>query len=236
MMFAMPASADRFCDEGEANCILQAAWGAALLLPEEKKERLKPVFVDLAEQAGGAELRETWVRKLSLSDLPIKPATQYEDFGWRLAEGVIEEHGVDGLIRFARDKTPPLSFGGSDALLSAGKRLYVSQPEVGEQLNDALFQLASSASDFVRPDLINAAAELAMYRCDKVRFERAVARSNSPSNMRYRLWRARIIGGASELTAAIRDEADEEDTRHVRQVLSGYRAIAELGYCDAPKP
>lgn len=232
IFLATPVSADSFCDEGEAACILQAAWGAALVLPEDKKQRLKPAFVELAGQAGGADLRQVWVRKLSVDPSQLRNlSAEYGDFGWNIAEGVIEAHGVDGLIRHARDKKAPLNYGRSDALLSAGKRLFTSQEMAGEKLNQALFDLAGSASDFERPELLNAAAELAMYRCDLDRFDLAMTLRKGPGNMRYDLWRARMVGGASTLTDRIRSEADSDDTRHVRQVLEGYRAIAELGYC-----
>ncbi|GAB5459553.1 MAG: hypothetical protein Hens3KO_25830 [Henriciella sp.] len=236
VLLVTPMSADSLCDESEAACILQAAWGAALVLPEDKKQRLKPAFVELAGQAGGADLQQIWVRKLSIlpSELQSTPS-DYGDFGWSIAEGVIEADGVDGLIRHARDKRAPLNYGRSDALLSAGKRLYASQELAGEKLNQALFDLAGSASDFERPELLNAAAELAMYRCDLRRFDLAMTRQKGPGNLRYDLWRARMVGGASSLTNRIRDQADSDDTRHVRQVLEGYRAIVELGYCPSAK-
>ena len=231
---AAPVSAEvePGCAGSEAACVLEAAWAAALVLPQEKQARLKPLIVSMAAQAEGAQLMQLWADKLSVA--PVGPAQQmsdYPDFGWNNASEILATSGVDGLIRFAKEKRAPLHYGRSDALLSAGKRMVAERPDAATRLNDALFDLAATASDFEKPDLANAAAELAMHRCDLVRFDRAAAMTLAPNNLRYAFWRARMTGNAGGLASRVRAEADAEDTRHVRQVLDGYRAIVELGYC-----
>ncbi len=228
------AQTEPVCKEVEAVCVLDAAWGAALILPEKKRARLKPVFVMLAGQAGGPELMQHWADKLSEAPVAApQEADSYPDFGWKNASKVIGSYGVDGLIRFAREKRAPLHYGRGDALLAAGKRMVPDNPEAAKRLNEALFELAGSASDFEQPDLANAAAELAMYRCDLANFDRAAALTRAPDNLRYAFWRTRMSGDAGALAGRVRAEADDVDTRHVRQVLDGYRAIVELGYCPA---
>ncbi|MCF6329081.1 MAG: hypothetical protein L3J02_04700 [Henriciella sp.] len=228
-----PARAEPACLQSELACILEAAWSAALVLPDEKQARIKPLIVAMAARAGDPDLIQFWVEKLS--EHPVTNTqleSEYPDFGWNYAQKVLEPYGVDGLIKFAREKREPLHYGRSDILLAAGKRLLQEEPEQAKRLNTALFDLIGSASDFEKPELANAAAELAMYRCDVERFDRATALTLAPNNLRYAFWRARMTGDGGALADRIRAEADEEDTRHVRQVLDGYRAIVELGYCD----
>ncbi len=204
-----------------------------MVLPDEKRARIKPLIVIMAARAGDPDLMQFWAEKLSEHPVTDTEETDdYPDFGWNYAQKVLGTYGVDGLIRFAREKREPLHYGRGDILLAAGKRLLKDEPEQAKRLNTALFDLAGTASDFEKPELANAAAELAMYRCDVERFDRATALTLAPNNMRYAFWRARMTGNGGALADRIRAEADEADTRHVRQVLDGYRAIVELGYCD----
>ena len=230
MMPAAPARAEIGCDGSEASCILDAAWAAALVLPDEKRTRVEPLFVAMAAKVGEPDLLQRWTERFTLSPAETEDET-YIDFGWKTARGVIDTHGVDGLIKFAKEKRAPLALGRGDTLLAAGKRLAHDQPAQAEKLNVALMDLAATASSFEAPDLASAAAELAMYRCDLEMFDRAAARTHAPGNMRYAFWRARMTGNGGQLRQRIVQDADAQDTRHVRQVFDGYRSIVELGYC-----
>ena len=70
-----------------------------------------------------------------------------------------------------------------------------------------------------------------MARCDLETFEDARAQTDAPDNLRYAFWRARITGQDEALLARVRAIEEDQDTREVRRVLDGYRAIQEFGYC-----
>ncbi len=232
-LFSITALGQAQADLTSGDEVLEAAWGAALVLPDEKQARLKPFFVSMAARSGGETLMRQWAQKLSSDETSVtEGGDTYPDFGWTHASGVIGAYGVDGLIRFAREKREPLHFGRADILLAAGKRLVSSDAEAATRINAALFDMITGASAFETPDLANAATELAMYRCHLEDFDRARAKTSAPNNLRYAFWRARMSGYPPGLTARITNEADSEDTRHVRQVLDGYRTILELGYCN----
>ncbi len=225
---AQPAPTER----SEASQILQAAWGAALVLPEEKQARLAPTFLEIASLSGDPELLAFWEQRLGLQ---AGTPESYADYGWQTAEPILRDGGVDALISLAKRRAAPLSFGRADALLSAGKRLFVAEPKEARKLNDALMELTRSASSFEQPVLAHAAAELAMVRCDLSTFGLAEMSTTAPGNLRYAFWRARIDGNALDLLARVRAIETDQDTREVRRVLEGYRAIQELGYCHARK-
>lgn len=218
------------CNDSEPACILADAWTAALVLPPQKLERVKPLFLEVAAESGDPDLLTDWQARLALAQ--PRSHSAYEDFGWQKAEPVLSAHGVDGLIDRALRKQAPLNFARGDALLAAGKQLIETDANGAKRLNQTLLDMVSTASSFEAPELAHAASELAMYRCDLVMFDRALARTHAPDNLRYAFWRARMTGDALSLRRRIRDEADDQDTRHVRQVLGGYRAILELGYCQ----
>jgi len=218
------------CDKSEAACILDAAWSAALVLPEDKLDRLTTAFLETASASGEADLIARWETRLSMS---ARPMQSYEDFGWQRAEPLLREGGVERLIQVARNRAEPLNYGRADALLSAGKQLRNEDGAASRALNDALLDLARTASSFEKPSLAHAAAELAMARCDRERFERALLYTDAPGNLRYAIWRARINGNVLSLLGRIRAIDSDQDTREVRRVLEGYRAIQEFGYCDA---
>lgn len=220
------------CAQSEAACVLQATWGAALLLPSEKQTRLAPAFLEIASLSGESDLLTHWESRFGQK---AAPTAMYPDYGWEKAEPLLQAGGLDTLIETATRREAPLSFGRADALLSAGKRLAVEDPAGAQRLNEALLALSQSASAFEKPNLAHAAAELAMVRCDASLFDRAAARTTAPDNLRYRLWRARITGSVLPLLHDIRAIDEANDTRDVRRVLDGYRATLELGYCDAPK-
>jgi len=220
------------CEKSETACILDAAWGAALVLPEEKQARLAPAFLEIASGADQPDLLAYWENRLERS---ASIGQSYPDYGWQKAEPLLREGGVERLIRVAKDRAEPLNFGRSDALLSAGTRLRSDDPEGARALNDALLELTRAASSFEKPNLAHAAVELAMVRCDRTRFEKALLYTDAPGNLRYSIWRARIEGNVLGLLARIRGIDTDQDTREVRRVLEGYRAIQTFGYCDARK-
>ena len=217
------------CSRHESACVLDAAWSAALILPDEKRARLTPAFLELASLTNDSELLSFWESRL---EQRLGERVTYPDYGWQKAAPIIEAKGVDGLISIARTRQAPLSFGRADALLSAGKHLRQSAPDAAMRLNQALIDLSRAASDFERPNLAHAAAELAMVRCDMPRFTEALAMTDAPENLRYAFWRLRITGDRGDLLSQIRRLETDDDTREVRRVLGGYRAILELGYCD----
>jgi len=220
------------CQKSETACILDAAWGASLVLPDEKRARLTPAFLEIASGADEPQLITFWESRLAES---ASPAQSYPDYGWQKAEPLLREGGVAHLVRVAKDRAEPLNFGRADALLSAGTRLQADDPDASTTLNDALLDLTRAASSFEKPNLAHAAAELAMVRCDRERFEKALLYTDAPGNLRYAIWRARIEGNVLGLLDRIRAIDTDQDTREVRRVLEGYRAIQTFGYCDARK-
>jgi len=220
------------CDASETTCVLEAAWSAALILPSEKQGNLAPAFLELAQLSEEAEVINFWENRFgqSVESLPV-----YPDYGWQIAEPLIETVGVEGLIEAATRRVPPLNFGRADALLSSGRHFLHSDPDSARTLNEALFELTNTASKFERPSLAHAAAELAMMRCDRDGFERAIAQTDAPRNLRYAFWRGRISGQILDLLDQVRNIENDRDTREVRRVLDGYRAILEHGYCTSSK-
>lgn len=220
------------CDTTEASCMLGAAWTAALILPDEKRERLAPAFLEIAAMSEDPELVSVWEKRF---DRPATSVAEYPDYGWQKAEPLIQTGGVDHLIQVAKQRSEPLSFGRADALLSAGKRLREIDPNAAYRLNQAMMEMLLSASSFEKPNLAHAAAELAMVRCDADMLSQALAMTDAPDNLRYALWKARLSGNGLALLERIRSIDNDQDTREVRRVLDGYRAILELGYCAVRK-
>lgn len=216
------------CAISEATCILDAAWSASLILPDEKRQRLAPAFFEIALNSGDPDLVLQWESRFEQKAQVPAP---YPDYGWEKADPIIQAQGVDGLIETANQRRAPLNFGRADALLSAGIHYRTDDPVAAKRLNQALFDLAQSASAFEKPNLAHAAAELAMARCDMDLLSRAVSLTDAPRNLRYEFWRARISGGIEALLSRVRNIDNDRDTREVRRVLDGYRAIQEFGYC-----
>jgi len=218
------------CEKSETACVLDAAWSAALVLPEDKKALLSSAFLEIANGSNEPALLKYWEDRLghSASDIPT-----YADYGWQKAEPILRDGGTDRLIMIARNRAEPLNFGRADALLSAGKKLRTTDPKGARALNSALLDLARSASSFEKPSLAHAAAELAMARCDRDLFEKALLYTDAPGNLRYAIWRTRFNDSVLSLLDRIRAIESDEDTRDVRRVLEGYRAIQDYGYCTA---
>ena len=226
------SSAAQTCEKSETACLLDAAWSAALVLPDEKRDRLAPQFLELALLSEEPQLLRDWEARFERTAETLQ---SYPDYGWQTAEPLLQTDGVDGLIARAETRAAPLSFGRADVLLAAGKHFRITNPNAALRLNQALLSISKSASKFERPSLAHAAAELAMARCDKALLEDAIARTDAPRNIRYAFWRARITGDGMSLLPRVRAIDTDEDTREVRRVLNGYRAILELGYCSPMK-
>lgn len=220
------------CDQPETACVLDAAWSAALLLPEEKRLRLADAFLELAVLSGDEGVLDKWQNRFdrSASEVPI-----YPDYGWQVAEPILTRGGVESLLELAEKRADPLNFGRADVLLSAGKRLHLTGEAAAQQINTAMLTMMGQASTFEKPNLAHAAAELAMARCDADLLEQALRSTDAPDNLRYAFWRARIDGDAKNLLSEVRAIKTEDDTRDIRRVLDGYRAILEHGYCDGRK-
>lgn len=221
------------CGKTEVACVLDAAWSATLLLPIEKQRSLAPAFLEIAQLSGQRDLLESWETRFEKTAPNERP---YSDYGWEKAKPIIQARGVDGLIEAAKSRDSHLSVGRADALLSAGKRLVETDAPNALKINQALLALSQSASKFERPVLAHAAAELAMTRCDREMLSEAISRSDAPRSLRYAFWEARVSGPQTGLLMRVRSIENEDDTRDVRRVLDGYRAILELGYCRAETP
>ena len=74
-----------------------------------------------------------------------------------------------------------------------------------------------------------------MIRCDADTLSRAISITESPNSLRYAFWRARIDGTSVGLVNRIRNIGSIDDTREIRRILDGYRAILEHGYCPVSK-
>ena len=221
--------------QGEAACMLDAAWTAALLLPAEKVERLKPLFAPMALQLADPAAQARWEARLG--DTPVDMPG--EDYVRRTAETAVREYGWGGFIQRARDGAAPLHMGRPEIMAAAVE--FAPDAAKRKQLIDLMFTLAGQPAGagahelnpaaFEQADFGHVLAERMMRDCKLEAFDRAAALTNAPDALRYRLWRARIAGGAGKLAPDIRAGDGSDDTRHVRQVLEGYGAIQTLGYC-----
>ena len=220
------------CDQTETACVLEAAWSAALLLPEEKRLRLSTAFLEIALLSEDASLIDQWENRFDrrANDVPV-----YADYGWQVAEPILEKGGVESLLSLAEKRADPLNFGRADVLLAAGKRLQPVNEGAARRINQAMLRMLGKASSFEKPNLAHAAAELAMARCDADLLAQARRSTDAPDNLRYAFWQARIGGDARHLLSEVRAIKNEEDTRDIRRVLDGYRAILEHGYCAQQK-
>jgi hypothetical protein len=166
-------------------------------------------------------------------------AVPYEDYARRTAETAIREIGWEGFMRRARDGAPPLHMGRPEIMAAAIE--FAPDSKQRARLIEMMFSLAGApdanargtinADDFERADFGHVLAERMMRDCKLADFDRAAALTSAPDALRYRLWRARITGGAGQLAQDIRAGDGSEDSSHVRQALEGYGAILSLGYC-----
>ncbi|MFN7164517.1 MAG: hypothetical protein ACK4P2_06820, partial [Hyphomonas sp.] len=143
-------------------------------------------------------------------------------------------------LRRARDGAAPLHMGRPEIMGAAIDLAPDSKQRA--RIIEMMFSLAGVAENrtvsgisvnaFERADFGHVLAERMMRDCRLAEFDRAVALTSAPDALRYRLWRARITGGAGALAGAVRAGDGSDDTSHVRQALEGYGAILSLGYCS----
>lgn len=236
LLAALPAAAQPCpAGKGEAACMLEAAWQAAQALPEGKRDNLRAAFVQPVNHLAGSENRAVWADRLR--NVKLEPASG--DYARAQAEEAIAAHGWQGFLQRARDGAAPLHMGRPEIMAAA----VPLAPDASERkkLIDLMVQLAGASDSrsvsgipldsFERADFGHVLAERAMRDCDLAAFDRAAGLTTAPDALRYRLWRARITGGAGSLADTIRSGDGSNDTRHVRQALEGYGAILSLGYC-----
>lgn len=236
-LLATPALAQMACPagQGESACMLDAAWTAGATLPEQKRERLKPLFAALVLKLADTKARAVWETRLGDTGVDVEAG----DYVRQTAETAIREYGWETFLQRARDGVAPLHMGRPE-IMGAAVEL---APDATQRARiiELMFSLAGtpapersgtiSANDFERADFGHVLAERMMLDCKLAAFDRAVAMTSSPDSLRYALWRARITGGAGALARDIRAGDGTDDTSHVRQALEGYGAVLSLGYC-----
>lgn len=235
MLGASSAQAGGACGAGsEENCMLEAIWAAAAVLPQEKQRRLTGPFLEMVEQGGDPALLQHWTTRLQPSATRAYKPSPYARLK---AEAVLAEGDWDNFLQKARAGTPPFNIGRPE-IMGAGARL-AQDPALRRRITEAMFELAGGAPNtgrgmdqaFEQADFGYVLAELSMEACDAAAFDRAVRLTNAPDSIRYALWRSRITGKAGLLVGRISDEADPSDTRHVRAAIEGYAPVLARGYC-----
>ena len=221
--------------QGEAGCLLDAAWQAAGLLPADKQARLKPAFAEATRGLKDKTLASKW--QMRLGQVSLRPPAP--DFAREQAQAAIAEYGWEGFFQRARQGQAPLNMGRPEIMAAA----IDMAPNAMERLRliDMMFSFAGvpkpgtmgqfSKDDFERASFSHVLAEQMMKDCKLDEFDRARDRTAAPESIRYELWRARITGGAGKLAAQIRQGDGSDDTTFVRHVLEGYGPILRQGYC-----
>lgn len=231
---AQTSGADPCYGMEETPCMLEAIWFAAGRLPADKQGRVKGAFLHTVALADDPALTAGWTSRLGVPDRPVYEPVPYAS---QRAEAALADGGWDQFLQRARMGARPFNVGRPE-VMAAGARL-APDAATRKRITDAMFDLAGPPSvrrdgfdrDFEQADFGHALTELAMESCDLPMFDRAVTLTAAPELLRYALWRGRITGGAAALVPRIRDEADADDTRHVRNALEGYAPILERGYC-----
>ena len=221
-------------DSAEISAVLDAIWQAAEVLPSKKSTRLKPNMMRLVAQSGDSALIQQWSQKLN-SPMPT-PQPDYVEYAANDARAAIDTYGWDGFAQRARTRQAPFNIGRPEKM-AAGVRL-ANTPQEARTLMILMFDLAKpnvsrggGGDTFEQSDFGHALGELSMQRCDLGMFDRAIALTAFPDSLRYAIWRARITGRDAALLQRITDDADGEDTSHVRQAIEGYSAVLARGYC-----
>lgn len=231
------AMADSGCAPGqdEKSCMIQAIWEVAAGFPADKRERLKPIFLNTVALSGDAALLADWEGRLGSE---AAPQPEYPDYVGERAEAELREADWNRFLQRAQAGLPPFNIGRPE-LMAAGARL-APDANTRQRVMDAMFALAGPPQPGARPlenfergDFGHVLSELAMENCNLAAFDRAVQLTVEPDGLRYAFWRARITGNAGPLAARVRAAGGREDTRHVREALEGYGAILERGYCPA---
>lgn len=215
--------------------MLEAAWSAAGRLGADKRERLKPVFLETTSAGSDPALEASWRQRLGNT----RPPPKTPDYARQQAEAAIAQHGWAGFLRQAQMGQAPLNIGRPEIMAAAVDLA----PDSAQRLVliDMMFGFAGapkpgsrdriSPDDFERATFAHLLAEQMMKDCRLNDFRRARGLTSAPDSIRYALWQARIEGGAGALADRIRAGDGTDDTRHVRQALEGYGAILRLGYC-----
>ena len=219
--------------QGEAACMLDAAWTAAQDLPEKKLDRVKPLFVPLALKLADPKAQAVWDARLGDTGVDVEGA----DYVRQTAETAVREYGWEGFLERARAGLAPLHMGRPE-IMGAAIAL-APDAKQRDRLVQMMFDLAgappksakASMQDFERGDFGHVLAERMMRDCKLADFDRAVGLTAVPDALIYQLWRARITDGAGALASDIRAGDGTDDTSHVRQALEGYGAVMSLGYC-----
>ena len=237
-MCALPASAQWHergpCDGvPETACMLDSIWAAVELLPPQKQDRVKGVFLQTVALTNDPALTRQWTGKLGAPDQTALTPVPYAR---QRAEAALAQGGWDSFLQLARAGKAPFNVGRPE-VMAAGARL-AKDSATRQRIIQAMFDIAGPpqprnglGGSFEQADFGHALAEIAMETCELQMFDRAVALTAAPESLRYALWRTRITGNAGGLAARIRNEADESDTRHVRNALEGYAPVLSLGYC-----
>ena len=233
----MAAPGEPCAPEGEAACMIETIWAAAEVLPAEKRSRLRQPLLHLVNAGRDAHLLSVWEARLGE---PIGPAPRSYEYSGEQAAYLLREEGWDGFMQRARDRDVPFNIGRPE-IMAEGVR-QADSPARAREVMDLMFTLArpnvsrgGGGDTFEQADFGHVLSELAMERCDLEGFDKAAAMTAKPDSLRYMIWRARITGESADLAPRILQEADAEDTRHVRQAIDGYRAILKRGYCKRPE-
>ena len=215
--------------------MIQAIWEAAAGFPADKRDRLKPIFLNTVALSGDAALLADWEGRLGGE---AAPEPEYPDYVRERAEAELREADWNHFLQQAQAGLPPFNIGRPE-LMAAGARL-APDAATRQRVIEAMFALAGPPQPGARPlenfergDFGHVLSELAMENCNLAAFDRAVQLTVEPDGLRYAFWRARITGSAAALAARVRTESDRQDTRHVREALEGYGAILQRGYCPA---
>lgn len=223
--------------DGEAACMVETIWAAAEVLPAEKRARLVQPMLHLVKAAPDKALLPAWEARLGE---PIGPAPRSYEYAGEQAAFLLSDEGWDGFMQRARDRQAPFNIGRPE-IMAAGVR-QADTPKRAHDLMELMYSLArpnvsrgGGGDTFEQADFGHVLSELAMERCDLAAFDKAAAMTAKPDALRYSIWRARITGESEGLAPRILQDADADDTRHVRQAIEGYRAILTRGYCKRVK-
>ncbi len=223
-----------FKAKGEADRLVEAVLAARDRLAPEKRAGVTRVLGEAIAAAKDEAFRARWAARL---DLPVRPqaATAFADVSIRT---LMAEQGWAELVRRAETAAPPFNMGRPEAMAAA--LAHAPDAEARRALKSLMFDLARTKTtrgglgdNFEKGDFGHVLAEAAMRDCDLVQFDRAVALTPVPDNLRYAFWRARIAGGADLLTTRLAKEAGEADSTPVLQAIDGLAPLLALGYCKA---
>ena len=215
--------------------MLQAIWEAVDSFPADKRERLKPLFIETVALSGDTALLADWNARIGGEAAPYP---HYPDYAREQAEAVLQETGWTGLLQRAQAGLPPFNTGRPERMAAAAR--LAPDAATRARVVTAMFDLAGPPQhdtgppeNFERGDFGHVLAELAMEDCDLATFDRALDLTLEPDGLRYAFWRARITGGAGSLASRVRREGVSDDTHTVRSAMEGYGVILKLGYCPA---